>query len=174
MKSDKKFPHDLPSPHLLSGTQIATGEGLFIAIVVGKHSCVGKIMGNLEQAVETTPLRKKLEKIPTDIGKLGMYAALLAIHVLILRFMITRFSARSMHLFDIKQPKDDGGIKEYIIEWIGYFLVGVAIVVVAVPEDLHMMFIVHCCSDTKTWSTQDCYHLLLYSVLPPFLVPRAS
>lgn len=126
----------MPSPLLLSGTQIATGEGLFIAIVVGKYSCVGKIMGKLEQAVETTPLQKKLEQIATDIGKLGMYCALLTIHILLLRFVITRFSARTMHLFDMNQPKADGGIKEYVIEWIGYFIIGVAIVVVAVPEGL--------------------------------------
>ena len=136
LKSDKKSPHDLPSPLLLSGTQIATGEGLFVVIVVGKYSCVGKIMGKLEQAVETTPLQKKLEKIATDIGKLGMYCALLTIHILLLRFVITRFSGRNMHLFDMNQPKADGGIKEYIIEWIGYFIIGVAIVVVAVPEGL--------------------------------------
>jgi magnesium-transporting ATPase (P-type) len=48
LKSDKRSPHDLPSPLLLSGTQIATGEGLFVCIVVGKNSCVGKILGKLE------------------------------------------------------------------------------------------------------------------------------
>jgi len=48
LKSNNKNSHDLPSPILLSGTQIATGEGLFVCIVVGKHSCVGKIMGKLE------------------------------------------------------------------------------------------------------------------------------
>jgi magnesium-transporting ATPase (P-type) len=59
-----------------------------LAIVVGKHSCVGKILSKLESRVETTPLQKKLEAIGTDIGKLGMYCALLTIHVLFLRFFI--------------------------------------------------------------------------------------
>lgn len=35
-KSPKRNPHDLPSPVLLSGTQIATGEGWFLVVVVGK------------------------------------------------------------------------------------------------------------------------------------------
>jgi hypothetical protein len=48
LKSNNKNPHDLPSPVVLSGTQIATGEGWFVCIVVGKFSCVGKIMGKLE------------------------------------------------------------------------------------------------------------------------------
>jgi magnesium-transporting ATPase (P-type) len=49
----------------------------FICIAVGKNSCVGKILGKLEQAIETTPLQMKLEKIATDIGKLGMYCGTL-------------------------------------------------------------------------------------------------
>ena len=49
--------HDVTSPVLLSGTQIATGEGWFIALVVGKHSCDGKIKAKLEQnSDEMTPL----------------------------------------------------------------------------------------------------------------------
>jgi len=35
--------HEIPSPILMSGTTIVNGEGLFIAIVVGKDSCEGKI-----------------------------------------------------------------------------------------------------------------------------------
>ena len=53
----KKGPHDIPTPILLSGTQIATGEGYFMAVMVGKHSCVGKIMAKLEQKIEITPLQ---------------------------------------------------------------------------------------------------------------------
>jgi magnesium-transporting ATPase (P-type) len=31
--------HSVPSPLMLSGTQIQTGEGWFMVIVVGKNSC---------------------------------------------------------------------------------------------------------------------------------------
>ncbi len=41
----------------------------------------------------------KLEKIATDIGKLGMYCALLTIHVLFLRFFIERFVKRELDLY---------------------------------------------------------------------------
>lgn len=40
--------HSVPSPLMLSGTQIQTGEGWFMVIVVGKNSCQGKIMESLE------------------------------------------------------------------------------------------------------------------------------
>jgi Ca2+ transporting ATPase len=140
LKSDNKNPHDLPSPVVLSGTQIATGEGWFVCIVVGKYSCVGKIMGKLEQSIETTPLQMKLETIATDIGKLGMYVALLTIHVLFLRFFIERFLNRTFDLFggEVKnsEGKYTGNFKQYVEEWIKYLIIGVAIVVVAVPEGL--------------------------------------
>jgi magnesium-transporting ATPase (P-type) len=82
----------------------------------------------------------KLEKIATDIGKLGMYVALMTIHVLFLRFFIERFANKTMDLFGgevlNKDGKKEGLFKEYIEEWIKYLIIGVAIVVVAVPEGL--------------------------------------
>lgn len=131
----KGLHHELPSPILLSGTQFATGEGWYLSIAVGKRSCKGKILAKLEQRVETTPLQNKLEAIGTDIGKLGMFSALLTIHVLLLRFIIERFTRRSFDLFG-DDDYDDQRIGDYLREWLGYFIVGVAIVVVAVPEGL--------------------------------------
>jgi Ca2+ transporting ATPase len=112
-----------------------------LCIVVGKHSCVGKIMGKLEQRIETTPLQMKLEKIATDIGKLGMYCALLTIHVLFLRFFIERFAGRSLDLYGAEKADKISGLKEglfkeYFKEWLHYLIIGVAIVVVSVPEGL--------------------------------------
>jgi len=53
----KRGPHDLPSPVLLSGTQVIAGDGIFMCIVVGKNSCDGKIKAKLEQnSDEMTPL----------------------------------------------------------------------------------------------------------------------
>jgi magnesium-transporting ATPase (P-type) len=80
--------HDIPSPILLSGTQVQTGEGWFLVMMVGKNSCVGKIRGKLIQKIELTPLQCKLEAIGTDIGKLGLYSAIVTVLVLFLRFFI--------------------------------------------------------------------------------------
>jgi magnesium-transporting ATPase (P-type) len=117
-KDPKRGHHDIPSPVLLSGTQIVTGEGWFVVVVVGKHSCVGKIMAKLEQKIETTPLQEKLEAIGSDIGKLGMYCALLTIHILFLRFFIVRFVGRDFDLFGGEQVMNkygtsDGSLKQY-------------------------------------------------------------
>ena len=35
--------HDVPSPILFSGTNILTGEGKMVVVVVGKVSSVGRI-----------------------------------------------------------------------------------------------------------------------------------
>lgn len=69
-----------------------------------------------------------------------MYCALLTIHVLFLRFFIERFIARSFDLYGPEtinvHGKRDGNFKEYLEEWLGYLIIGVTIVVVAVPEGL--------------------------------------
>jgi Ca2+ transporting ATPase len=69
-----------------------------------------------------------------------MYCALLTIHVLFLRFFIERFIGRSFDLFggEVTTTKGlkDGMLGEYIEEWLNYLIIGVAIVVVAVPEGL--------------------------------------
>lgn len=81
-----------------------------------------------------------MEKIATDIGMMGMYVALLTIHVLFLRFFIERFIKRTFDLYGPEQASRKGlytGLfGDYIEEWIKYLIIGVAIVVVAVPEGL--------------------------------------
>ena len=82
-----------------------------------------------------------METIATDVGKLGMYAAILTVHILLIRFFIERLAARSFDLFG--NDADDGmRIGDYLREWLGYFVVGVAIVVVAVPEGLPLAVVI--------------------------------
>lgn len=70
-----------------------------------------------------------------------MYCALLTIHVLFLRFFITKFADRSFDFFGGENTRNkhggtDGSLKDYCEEWLSYLIIGVAIVVVAVPEGL--------------------------------------
>ena len=52
-----KGAHDVPSCVILSGTQVACGNGYFVAIVVGENTCEGKILASVEQSDnELTPL----------------------------------------------------------------------------------------------------------------------
>jgi P-type Ca2+ transporter type 2B len=129
----ERGPHEIPSPVLLSGTQIQTGEGWFMVVVVGKNSCVGKIMAKLNQEVEMTPLQEKLEQIANDIGLLGTYAAAITVIVLFIRFFIEQ----GMIGFNWGE-----NIGTYLEEWFRYLIVGVTIIVVAVPEGLPLAVII--------------------------------
>lgn len=117
--------HSIPSPLLMSGTQIQTGEGWFLIIVVGKNSAMGIINAKIQQkGAEMTPLQEKLEAIATDIGKLGMISAYITIMVLFVRFWID-------HSMESYNWSDNAGI--YVLEWFRYLIIGVTIVIVAVP-----------------------------------------
>lgn len=48
--------HSVPSPCMLSGTQVTTGEGFFVVTVVGDKSAIGQIIKTLETEIEATPL----------------------------------------------------------------------------------------------------------------------
>jgi Ca2+ transporting ATPase len=154
-EAEEKFTqtaHDIPSPIVLSGTQIQTGQGWFLTIVVDKDTCENQILAAVEQkSNETTPLQDKLEVIATDIGKLGMYCAILIIHCLLLRRFIESMMRRKFDLWGGELTKNgefcsetteannepcDGNLMGFIRDILGYLIVGVAIVVVAVPEGL--------------------------------------
>jgi len=94
-----------------------------------------------------TPLQMKLDVIAMDVGKLGMYAAILIFHCLLFRSFIEGMVFRKFDLFGGEftasgipcSPDDaecDGMFLSYIKEWLHYLIVGVAIIVVAVPEGL--------------------------------------
>jgi len=177
--------HDVPSPVLLSGTQIQTGQGWFLVCVVGDMTCEGQILASVEEKPnETTPLQDKLDIIAIDIGKLGMYAAILIVHCLLLRNFIEGMIRKEFDLFggELSPDTDANCNKEYncclvpvghkkacdftsenkvsfeacptkdnldlyknmcvgkigkmVKGWLGYLIIGVAIIVVAVPEGL--------------------------------------
>lgn len=96
--------HELPSPLLLSGTNIAGGEGKFMCLMVGDDSCLGQIIAKLIVTPEVTPLQQKLEEIATDIGKGGTYIALLIVHVLLFRYFLEGLSSRNTDLFGGESP----------------------------------------------------------------------
>jgi magnesium-transporting ATPase (P-type) len=55
--SPVKEAHALPSPILLSGTNVAGGDGRFLCIVVGDSSALGMILKQTKRKPHTTPLQ---------------------------------------------------------------------------------------------------------------------
>ena len=117
--------HSVPSPVLLSGTKVISGEGFFLVIVVGDSSSVGKIGALLRNDEnETTPLQQKLEAIARDIGLFGLVSAILIVAVLLIRFAAERIS------------ESEWNHSEHWGEMLRFFIIGITVVVVAIPEGL--------------------------------------
>ena len=132
---DASEAHALPSPLMLSGTNVEGGSGKMLALVVGENSALGEIMKKLEQKNKPTPLQEKLEEIATEIGKLGTYAALLTVHVLLFRYFLDGILKRNIDLFGRESDQDRPFAKNLQL-WVDYVVIGVAVIVVAVPEGL--------------------------------------
>jgi Ca2+ transporting ATPase len=117
--------HHIKSPIISSGTQIASGAGHVLIIAVGPNSENGKILATIEankNSEEGTPLEQKLANIATFIGKLGLTAAIITSVALSIRTAIM-FSKIPFTANDSK----------HIIH---IFIIGVVVVVVAIPEGL--------------------------------------
>lgn len=134
--ADKSDAHHLPSPLVLSGTDIASGEGKMIALMVGESSALGEIMKKLEVRPQATPLQEKLEFIATEIGKVGTYAALLTVHVLLFRYFLDGLLNRDLDLFGGEPGSMERPFAKNFKLWVDYVVIGVAVIVVAVPEGL--------------------------------------
>jgi Ca2+ transporting ATPase len=117
--------HEVPSPICISGTTLAEGRGKLLVLSVGNNSAEGRIMEISESEESATPLQKKLDKIASDVSKMGMACAVFAVVVLFLRFGI------EIGIGTVEWETGDG-----IQEIIDYILVGITVLVVAIPEGL--------------------------------------
>lgn len=116
---------EVASSIMMSGTKVLTGEGKMIVIVVGDLSCNGKIRAALNQdEVCATPLQQKLEEIAEDIGKFGLYSALLILVVMLLRFGIEKAVSKQWDT-SVDLP-----------ELLNFFILAITVIVVAIPEGL--------------------------------------
>ena len=104
-----------------------SGEGYFLTIVVGIDSCSGKIRAALAQEDpedEGTPLQGKLAALATDISMFGLVGASITVFCLTI-------------LWVVRILTEDGGWKySYLTRLLDYFIIGIAVIIMAVPEGL--------------------------------------
>eukprot|EP01138_Halocafeteria_seosinensis_P015999 gb/GECG01016327.1/.p1 GENE.gb/GECG01016327.1/~~gb/GECG01016327.1/.p1 ORF type:complete len:1013 (+),score=104.65 gb/GECG01016327.1/:1-3039(+) len=106
---------------LWGGCKIIEGDGHLLATSVGENSQYGEIVKSLEQGdPPPTPLQEKLEVLAEQIGYLGMACGTLT------SVALTVMWAREV---------EDFSNADYT-EVLSFFIVGLSIVVVAVPEGL--------------------------------------
>ncbi|KAG9256889.1 calcium-translocating P-type ATPase [Emericellopsis atlantica] len=110
-------------PFIISGAKVLEGMGTFVATSVGVNSSFGKIMMSVRTEMEATPLQKKLERLALAIAKLGTSAAALLFFVLLFKF-----------LANLSDNPDTP--TEKASTFTDILIVGITIIVVAVPEGL--------------------------------------
>jgi Ca2+-transporting ATPase len=122
-------------PFLLSGCTVIAGSGKFVATAVGKNSQWGVIKSHLEKEQEETPLQEKLDDMAAMIGYVGMAAA----------------AATFVAMMAIKIFVDPEYLREVSVfhHALDAFIIGVTIVVVAVPEGLPLAVTISLAYSTK-------------------------
>lgn len=105
-------------PFMLSGCKVNEGYGEMVVTATGLNTEWGRIMAvTSEDNDEETPLQMRLDAVATGIGKVGTVIAVIVFLVLFLRNVTSGSGKWYTHLIDA-------------------FIVGVTIIVVAVPEGL--------------------------------------
>ena len=129
---EKDSQHD---PFMLSGCTATAGSGQFLAIAVGKDSQWGVIKSHLEKEQEETPLQEKLDDMAAMIGYVGMAAA-----------AATFVAMMCIKVFVKPDYLDDVSNFHHALD---AFIIGVTIVVVAVPEGLPLAVTISLAFSTK-------------------------
>lgn len=124
-KGEEDRHHELPSPVVLSGTNLAEGVGIVLVIAVGKNSAEGRIIDLTERSDEQTSLQIKLTKVAGSVGKLGFICALITLIALYLRFII-----------EISTGHISWSNGEHPLLLIKFLIIGITVLVVAIPEGL--------------------------------------
>ena len=138
----KDHHHDVPSPLVLSGTNISQGTGLMLAIAVGSWSAEGKLRDLAEKSDEDTPLMQKLTKLAENIGKAGLAMAIITVLGLYIRFGVEM----------IHRDWDSSSDPMTLVE---FFVTGVTIVVVAIPEGLPLAVTISLAYSVKKMQKQN-------------------
>ena len=125
--------HEVPSPVILSGTKVKNGNGKMLVINVGPNSAIGKIKEIMTSGEdEMTPLQLKLEHIAQMIGYFGLYSAILIVLVLFIRYIIEMSTGGEGNNWASQSAAT------HLLQFLHFVLVGIAILVVAIPEGLPM------------------------------------
>ena len=112
-------------PFLISGSRVEEGNGRMLVCLVGSQSFTGKARLLIQaDDDEATPLQANLETIAEDIGKVGFVCALFTVIALTIHLLVDAFAMGEG--WDTTQWK----------ALVDAIIIGVTIVVVAVPEGL--------------------------------------
>ena len=107
--------------YLISGTTVVDGNGKALVLLVGEHSTQGKTMSDLRVDPPPTPLQIKLAHLAKRLATIGLVVAAITLTALLIIFFLKRASSPTGTIID--------GL-------ISVLLVGISIIVMAIPEGL--------------------------------------
>jgi calcium-translocating P-type ATPase len=122
-------------PFVLSGCIATAGTATFIATAVGRDSQWGVIKAHLEKEQDQTPLQEKLDHMAEQIGHIGMAAA-----------AATMIAMMCIKIFVKPEYLAETSLFAHALD---AFIIGVTIVVVAVPEGLPLAVTIALAYSTK-------------------------
>ncbi len=141
-RSDSLTP-DAPSS-LLRGCTVLSGEAEMKVLRVGDKSALGEISQEVQLDTRESPLKLRLTKLAKQISRLGYLAAILvALTSLWSTFVIESGFNRELIYMKLSTPSF---LFEKLLE---AFMLGLTVIVVAVPEGLPMMIAVVLSSNIK-------------------------
>ncbi|GHU99052.1 calcium-translocating P-type ATPase, PMCA-type [Bacteroidia bacterium] len=116
-----------PSNRLLRGTTVAEGSATLEVDAVGDATEYGRVALNVSRPrTEKSPLTRQLDRLSSLIGKVGVSMAVAIFVILAAKGLFVEGGAHWWGWYDA------------LTHLLGYFMVAVAIIVMAVPEGLPM------------------------------------
>lgn len=98
--TDANYHHN-PCPFLLGKTLVVSGQGLAMICAVGSHTVSGKAEEKLNIEEEITPLQAKLETIANEIGKIGVYVAIITFLAMTIKMVVVTLQSDTKVLMSI-------------------------------------------------------------------------
>lgn len=142
-------------PMMLSGTFVMEGSGKMLVTAVGISSQAGIIVNLLNHGVASkldvnvikkpkSILQTKLTKLALQIGYAGLLFAVLTLAVLMTEFCIVKFVIEKHHWNNI-----------YFNDLVRFFIIGVTVLIVAMPEGLPLAVTVSLAYSVKVYTLRN-------------------
>lgn len=130
--------------NLFRGSVVCSGEARMIADVIGDDTVYGKLTAEAQEENRESPMTVKLSKLAQSISKFGCISAVL---IVIISFVNTAFASRYFDPAMIAGYFSDTA--QVISDVVSSLIIGITVIVVAVPEGLPLMIAIVCSLNMK-------------------------
>ena len=142
---DKSAFNDFWNNHnLYRGSIVCTGEAVMIADIIGDNTVYGKLTREAQEDGRESPLTVKLSNLAKSISRFGCISAVI---IVLLSFANNAFFTQHFNPVLISEYFTDTA--QVISDIVSSLIVGIIVIVVAVPEGLPLMIAIVCSLNMK-------------------------